>query len=135
MKEQIKVVPCPECQSPSLLRMGGKEGLVAVWSDCSCLNRNSVLAKLREEGWDIGNRLFEKKVKADNRPVKSDLILGKYRDMEALESALFSLADRMGVPVEVVQDQIKKIGLVTAYRRLCHSFGNRKQVLKRKKKG
>ena len=125
--DQIKIIPCAKCGSNSLLKLNDKGGMVAVWADCPCLSKNKILSQLREEGFDIGAQYFKKKAKKENQPAKTDRLLGKFDGVESLESALRSLAARMDIPEQELEQQIGKLGLPTAYRRLQAAFSGRKQ--------
>ena len=121
---KIENVPCT-CGGSSLLMLTD-EGFHAVWCSCGNVKKNQILQRLRSEGWDIGACYFQKKAKKEDQPPVNDRILGKFKDTAALKKALYSLADHMEIPREVVDEKVKTLGTVTAYRRLLASFSSRK---------
>lgn len=119
---KMKHIACT-CGGSSLLMLNDN-GLHAVWCDYGKVNRNSVLSQLRSEGWDIGNHHFQKKVKAEDQPPVNDLLLGKFKDEQALERAYHCLGKKMNVPEMVLDEKAEALGMVTAYRRLLSSYSS-----------
>lgn len=87
--------------------------------------RNRLLQQLRDAGHDIDADLFAPTRKESLPPI-NDRILGKFRDREALAKAYRCLADRAGLSQKQAGEQLHKLGLVTAYRRLSSNFSKRK---------